>query len=558
MRRKTPHTSDAILGQIIGGGFGKIALRQKAGFDLEIGDILVFEDKDLGHNLIMSVFDLNYSSQIDGKTLEMLSGVSLEEEPADAAFYEPDILNYVIASIKPLAQVRMMQNDNNVTIPKALPPFNGTLRPVSGSDLKFLEKDRGDLFVGHIRSGSEVMKDVEIWMPIEDVFSHHVLIPASTGRGKSNLVKSMLWHVMESKKQVGILVLDAHDEYYGKTTIGLKDHPSARTKLTYYTTERSTTPGARTLSINIKTLEPRHFEGVVEFSETQTNVIHNTFAKRGEDWIAYLMRYNLDDSVHEESGNPDSGSPLDKPPSNNGRDSDKIGKSTIAVIQRKLKMLLGIDITPEGKLYSRYGIFDVDTRGETTANDMVSHIESGKIVVLDASQLASKAELIVGNVIANKLLERYKYCKTTGELSRKPVASIIIEEAPRVIGQDVLASQNDNIYATIAREGRKFKVGLVAITQLSSVIPKTILANMTTKIILGNEMKQEREAIIASAHQDLSDDDKNIASLDKGEAIITSIFVPFATPVKIPLFEDLVKSSAAATRAKPGGIRMFG
>jgi DNA helicase HerA-like ATPase len=117
----------------------------------------------------------------------------------------------------------------------------------------------------------------------------------------------------------------------------------------------------------------------------------------------------------------------------------------------------------------------------------------------------------------------------------------VIEEAPRVIGEDVLSSKNDNIYSTIAKEGRKFKIGLTAITQLSSVIPRTILANMNTKIILGNEMKQERQAIIESASQDLSEDDRNIASLDKGEAIISSIFVPFAIPIKIPLFDDLVK-----------------
>jgi len=67
------------------------------------------------------------------------------------------------------------------------------------------------------------------------------------------------------------------------------------------------------------------------------------------------------------------------------------------------------------------------------------------------------------------------------------------------------------------------------------------LANMNTKIILGNEMKQERQAIIESASQDLSEDDRNIASLDKGEAIISSIFVPFAIPIKIPLFDDLIK-----------------
>jgi len=130
-------------------------------------------------------------------------------------------------------------------------------------------------------------------------------------------------------------------------------------------------------------------------------------------------------------------------------------------------------------------------------------------------------------------------------LKNKPVVTIVIEEAPRVIGTDVLEAHADSIYSTIAKEGRKFKIGLTAITQLSSVIPRTILANMNTKIILGNEMKQERSAIIASSSQDLSSDDKNIASLDKGEAIVSSIFVPFAMPIKIPEFKNIVDKNAA-------------
>ena len=40
---------------------------------------------------------------------------------------------------------------------------------------------------------------------------------------------------------------------------------------------------------------------------------------------------------------------------------------------------------------------------------------------------------------------------------------------------------------------------------------------MNTKIILGNELAIERGSIIQSASQDLSSDDRNIASLDKGE-----------------------------------------
>ena len=127
-----------------------------------------------------------------------------------------------------------------------------------------------------------------------------------------------------------------------------------------------------------------------------------------------------------------------------------------------------------------------------------------------------------------------------GILHNKPVISIVLEEAPRVLGKEVLEA-GPNIFSTIAREGRKFKVGICAITQLPSLIPREILANMNTKIILGIEMKPERQAIIESASQDLSNDDRTIASLDIGEALITSNFARFVTPINIPNFDDVVK-----------------
>ena len=591
-----------VIGQVIGGGFGQILVRQKAGATLEIGDILVLEEKETGDNLVLSVFDLRYASQIDDKMHEMISGVTLEEDegqPGGSTFYEPDIVNYVIASIRPLARVGTAPDgdgDVPVSTPKALPPFHSTLRPVRREDLAFLEKRNQDgLFVGSIRSGSEVIEDARVMLPVRDIFKHHVLIPATTGRGKSNLVKSMLWNVMDSGTKVGILVLDAHDEYYGKTGRGLKNHGRAADRLVYYTTERRTLPGARTFSINIRAVEPRHFEGIVEFSDAQLRAIHGFYATHGEDWIAAIMgaaghggdaaaaaaegphdHNGIDDydgapreagaDSHDSSDSSSSSSSNDKGGKGN-RDSDGPARSTMSVVRRKLEMAL--DIYATGKksrtMHSRNAVFDPDTKGAGTVQDIVHDMESGKIVVLDTSQLNSAAELVVGNIVATSLLEKYKYYKTQGTLSQKPVTSIVIEEAPRVIGEDVLASKNDNIYATIAREGRKFQVGLVAVTQLASVIPKSILANMNTKIILGNEMKQEREALIASASQDLSSDDKNIASLDRGEAIITSIFVPFAIPIKVPKFEDLAGGAgAAATVAEAAGrgnnqrVRVFG
>ena len=180
--------------------------------------------------------------------------------------------------------------------------------------------------------------------------------------------------------------------------------------------------------------------------------------------------------------------------------------------------------------------------GFSTIDDICRHLEEGKIVILDTSNFSGAVELLIGSLIANEIFNRYKKYKMNGHLNSKPVISIVLEEAPRVLGKEVLEA-GPNVFSTIAREGRKFKVGLTAITQLPSLIPREILANMNTKIILGIEMKPERQAIIDSASQDLSDDDRTIASLDTGEAVITSNFARFVTPINIPNFDDIARNA---------------
>ena len=103
-------------------------------------------------------------------------------------------------------------------------------------------------------------------------------------------------------------------------------------------------------------------------------------------------------------------------------------------------------------------------------------------------------------------------------------------------GRIKISNESVNDYPVYLRT-RKFKVGLIAITQLPSEIPKNILANMNTKLILGMEMVTERQTVIESSLQDLSRDSRSIASLEKGECIVTSTFTDFAIPIKVPLFQ---------------------
>jgi hypothetical protein len=489
-----------IVGQVVGGKVAKILIREKSGKKIELGDLLVVEED--GAILILQVYDLSYGSQVPQSMRELLAGLKLEGYGTELSFLEPELRNYVMAEVKALARIK----GNEVNIPKTLPSFFSSIRHISEKDLAFLVKPSNPVYLGKVRSGSKAL-NVDVYLNAIDAFTHHVVIPATTGRGKSNLVKVMLWSILE-QNNFGVLVLDPHDEYYGRHGKGLKDHPEAKKNLLYYST--TPLPGTNTLVVNLRSIMPWHFQGIVEFTDAQLDAIrlyHNRFE---EEWIENI--------VH-------------------GNEVEGVAPRTLEVLQRKFNTVLGVYLDDTGNLQCRNRVFS-DTAGLTTTKEIANALENGKKVIVDTSQLLDQAELLVGSIVVSEIFYKYQRYKSEGKLDEKPVVSIIIEEAPRVLGTDVLATLGENIYSTVAREGRKFKVGLVAITQLISMIPRQVLANMNTKIILGNEMAVERHAIIDSAAQDLSEDDRTIASLDKGEAIVSSNFTKFAVPVQVPLFEN--------------------
>jgi len=500
-----------VVGQVVGGKVASILVREKSGKKLELGDLLVTEEDGVLH--ILQVYDLKYGSQVPQSVRELLAGLKLEGYGAGLTFLEPKLRNYVIAEVKAIARVE----GKNITIPKTLPSFFSSIRRIRKEDLAFLTKPKHPIYLGKVRSGSNIL-DVDVYVDGLEVLKHHIVIPATTGRGKSNLVKVMLWSIL-GQKNFGILVLDPHDEYYGRHGKGIKDHPKAKDNLLYYS---STPPaGANTLVINLRSIAPWHFQGIVAFTDAQQDAIRLYYNNFGENWIENIIR---------------------------GTEVQGVAPRTLAVLQRKFDTILGVYLDDSGNLQCRNRVFS-DTAGTTTTRDIVNALEEGKTVIIDTSRLLDEAELLIGSIIVSEIFYRYQRYKSTGELENKPIIGVVIEEAPRVLGQDVLAS-GDNIYSTVAREGRKFKVGLIAITQLTSIIPRTILANMNTKIILGNELATERHAIINSAAQDLSQDDRTIASLDKGEAIVSSNFTKFAVPIKIPLFEDYISTSSKEEEEK--------
>lgn len=525
-------------GQIVGGGLKNILIRERSGDKLEIGELLVANDnfnpedlyKDRNYT-ILQIKDIEYKSQMSPAIHELLAGMELEGHNPDLGFVEPELANYSVAAAKPMLAVHQKKDKYETKSPKRLPNFFNPLFSIETEDLKFLKpkNTENSLYLGNVRSGSNVLEDLNVYINAKDALTHHILIPATTGRGKSNLVKVMLCSLLSSK-DAGILVLDPHDEYYGRNDIGLKDHEDSEDFLEYYSTDPPV--GQSKLIINIKSITPKQVKGLTYLTQAQSEAVYLLHNRFGENWIFETFNTHHIEGVHPK---------------------------TLQVLKRKLENILGIyvkkDEDGEVKLGYRRSLFKGGVVGESTINNITESLEQGKIVIIDSSKLNDPEELLVGSMILEKLFYQYKEYNTD-ELRKKPVISVIIEEAPRVLGKEAMESPGgNNIYGTIAREGRKFQIGLIAITQLSSLIPKTILANMNTKIILGNEMSVERHAIIESAAQDLSEDNRIIASLDKGEAIVSSVFTKFAIPIKIPYFNDYIRKFQTGNDGKQEKVR---
>lgn len=499
-----------VVGQIISGQHGEILVREKSGKKIGLGDLLVAENGN-GSITILQVYDLRYGSQIPASTIEMASGLNLEGfKEGGAQFLENNLRNYVLALTKALIVVE----SGTPRIPKSLPVFFSSIRNIMPKDLSFMLKNEWDkpLFLGFVRSASRAL-EIPVILDGEKALTHHILIPATTGRGKSNLVKVLLWNLLASKYS-GVLVLDPHDEYYGRNSFGLKDHPLAKENLVSYSPKPA--KGAYSLLVNLSVVKPWHFRGVLEFTDAQRDALEIFHRKYGASWLSEIMRAEL-----------------------SSFESEGIQEGTLGVLKRKLGVVLNIYADESGVMKSRSSVFSA-TGGESTIKDIIRHLEEGKKVILDTSSVSNNTEILIASIIAGDMFERYKFYKSEGTLDQKPLVSIVLEEAPRVLGADAMHS-GGNIFSTIAREGRKFRVGLLAVTQLSSVIPREVLTNMNTKIILGNELLAERNAIIESAAQDLSTDSRSIASLDTGEAIVSSVFTKFAIPITIPRFEDYEK-----------------
>ncbi|MCE4607806.1 MAG: ATP-binding protein [Caldisphaeraceae archaeon] len=164
-------------------------------------------------------------------------------------------------------------------------------------------------------------------------------------------------------------------------------------------------------------------------------------------------------------------------------------------------------------------------------------IQPGKLTVFDLSEVdIDGADAIVSHYLRRILQERKKWKR--GKEKGYPVPIfVVIEEAHILVpGQEKTLS---HYWASrIAREGRKFGVGLILVSQRPKNLDQDVLSQMNNKIIL-RMVEPQDISYVQSASEELSSDLANLLpSLNPGEAIVIGSIAKLPALVKIEECRD--------------------
>jgi len=173
--------------------------------------------------------------------------------------------------------------------------------------------------------------------------------------------------------------------------------------------------------------------------------------------------------------------------------------------------------------------------------EILTMLDNGKIVLIDLVGLESAQELLVSTILASKALKRRKkvYNNNKAACESLPPIGILLEEAQRVLNKD--ANHDGNTFANICNEGRKFRVGLMPVTQQPKNIDANLMSQISTLFILLITDENDFEALKKVSAKPIDKLRQEIKGLQPGEAIISSPKSPFALPVKVDLYDDYIR-----------------
>jgi hypothetical protein len=432
------------------------------------------------------------------------------------------------------------------------PTVGDEVHLVTPADLELIYASNGgddSLVVGRIASSAGLPARLQL----STLVSRHSSIVGSTGAGKSNLVAIVLGALSSDElPSARTLVIDAHGEY--ASAIGEKGHvihtgvdiPEGKTALTVpfwalpfeelLTLTMGEVPQMAAEALRDKVAEMKRSAAELlrdpPPSETITADTPVPFSIEKFWWeLEEQQRMTFEKNTQDpadkctpiDPGDPGKLRPPEYPPASLGSAAPFLNRSRLP-ISKQVDLLhsrlrdgrFKFMFDPDSKLHP-----DLDGRVDADLDSLLADwIGSDRpVTVLDVSGLPPE---VVGTVVGTMLRLIYDALFWAMELpvgGRKQPLLIVLEEAHRFLPANTESAAH-RIVSRIAREGRKYGVGLMVVTQRPSDIDSAVLSQCGTMIALRVTNGSDRQAVASMVPDDLSGLVDLLPSLRTGEALV--------------------------------------
>ena len=411
-----------------------------------------------------------------------------------------DALNVDINDFKAIRKISQIGADENYIRGKVkiLGDVNDNLKlprtPVlPGTEIKLADRDTlNEIFKVNnpIKLGCLVnQSDVDVNVEANPILSRHLAILAMTGAGKSNTVSVLINEMLSYF--VPVFVFDMHGEYVGANfpngevnVIKPKINP---VYMSFHEIKRL---------VNIPSngyIQERHFRRAFK---TAKEMVRSGTAHTN-NFLQIIYDILLSDSQEE--------------------GSDK----QIVDVMNKI----------DDSMDKYANIFD------NNIGNILTNIKIGHVNVLDLSQSdESIANVLVSHIMRNALQMRKNAVHGKDERALDFPVFFILEEA-HILAPNKRDSDSKRWIQRVAREGRKFGLGLCLVSQSPKTVDHDALSQMNNMIIL-RLVEPEDQRHVQSASESLSQDLVNqLPSLNVGEAVVLGLMSKVPTLVKIDEFK---------------------
>lgn len=309
-----------------------------------------------------------------------------------------------------------------------------------------------------------VQPEIMIRFPVESLVSRRSFIFARAGFGKSNLNKllfSKLYettpHVIkrgERKVPVGTLIFDPDGEYFwpdDKGRPGLCDVPALEDKLVVFTSRNNPSLFYQSfvaggIRLDIRRLRPTDVIAIALNPDRQEQ--QNVRKLRG---LSQERWHSLVDLI-DRNGNA---TPLE----------DICQLLDLELPRQEVEALAArANMTTIVKM--------LHDRSSQLMDILIHALSEGKLCVIDVSQMRGGQSLVLSGLILRKIFDRNQQEFTSAEPKTIPTIAVI-EEAQSVLNESSAASEP---YIAWVKEGRKYDLGALLITQQPGSIPVEILS----------------------------------------------------------------------------------